>query len=91
MKQVDAVFDYPAPGDGGIPVGATLQGYYEYCIREEITPQQVRIGQTYYGPSFSNESIRQILINNNNSRNTTDGLVDAGKLKIRRTGDGGII
>jgi carbamoyltransferase len=69
MKQVDAVFYYPAPGDEGIPVGAALQGYYEYCVREGITPKQVPIGQTYYGPSFSNDSVKQILINNSNTGN----------------------
>lgn len=85
MRQVDAVFYYPAPGDEGIPVGAALQGYYKYCVREGITPNQVSIGQNYYGPSFSNDSIKRLLINKSNCKydfyNDIDGIV--GELLVK--------
>jgi carbamoyltransferase len=34
-KEVNNIFIYPAPDDGGTPVGASLQAYYEFCIRIE--------------------------------------------------------
>ena len=43
-------------------MGAALQGYYEYCLREGINPNQVPVTKTYYGPSFSNDQIKEILL-----------------------------
>ena len=58
---IEDIFFYPAPDDEGSPVGAALQGYYEYCIREGITPEHISLTKTYYGPSFSNDEIKEIL------------------------------
>ena len=66
MDDVEQIFFYPAPDDEGSPVGAALQGYYEYCIRDGISAEHVPIARTYYGPSFSNDQIKEILLKNNN-------------------------
>jgi carbamoyltransferase len=60
-KEVKDIFFYPAPDDEGSPVGAALQGYYEYCLREGIRPEQSPIADTYYGPSYDDEQIKEIL------------------------------
>ena len=66
MEGIDEIFFYPAPDDEGSPVGAALQGYYEYCLREGIIPNHVPVTRTYYGPSFSNDQIKEILLGSNN-------------------------
>jgi len=43
-KELKDIFFYPAPDDEGSPVGAALQGYYEYCLREGITPEHIALG-----------------------------------------------
>jgi carbamoyltransferase len=61
MPEVEDVFFYPAAGDSGITVGAGLQAYFEYCRREGIKPRKVPITDIYYGPSYSDEQIQQVL------------------------------
>jgi carbamoyltransferase len=60
-KEVRDIFFYPAPDDEGSPVGAALQGYYEYCLREGIRPEYSPIADSYYGPSYDDEQIKEIL------------------------------
>jgi carbamoyltransferase len=60
-KEVQGIFFYPAPDDEGSPVGAALQGYYEYCLREGKRPDHSPIAGTYYGPSYD-EEINEILV-----------------------------
>jgi carbamoyltransferase len=67
MDLIDDVFFYPAPDDEGLPVGAALQGYYEYCKRDGIQWEYAPIGETYYGSSYSDEEIKQML-NNSSSK-----------------------
>src|SRR5919109_1663090 len=62
IEQVDDIFFYPAPDDEGSPVGAALQGYYEYCLREGIRPEHSPIADTYYGPSYDDQQIKEILV-----------------------------
>jgi len=69
MEGIEDIFFYPAPDDEGSPVGAALQGYYEYCRREGIRPNHIPVTKTYYGPSFSNEQIKEILLDSNNVTN----------------------
>ena len=69
MEGIEEIFFYPAPDDEGSPVGAALQGYYEYCLREGITPNHIPVTKTYYGPSFSNDQIKEILLESNNVTN----------------------
>ena len=65
-KELEDIFFYPAPDDEGSPVGAALQGYYEFCLREGITPEHTPIADTYYGPSYDNdELIKDILVKKN--------------------------
>ena len=69
IEDIEEIFFYPAPDDEGSPVGAALQGYYEYCLREGITPNHIPVTKTYYGPSFSNDRIKEILLESNNVTN----------------------
>ena len=65
-KELEDIFFYPAPDDEGSPVGAALQGYYEFCLREGIRPEHTPIADTYYGPSYDNdELIKDILVKKN--------------------------
>ena len=68
IEEVDDIFFYPAPDEEGSPVGAALQGYYEYCIREGTNPEHISLAETYYGPSYSNDEIKEILDSNNKDR-----------------------
>jgi carbamoyltransferase len=72
LEGVDDIFFYPAADDGGTPIGAALQGYYEYCTREGMSSDHVPMGEIYYGPSYSNDEIKEILItaatSNNNEK-----------------------
>ena len=61
MSEVEDAFFYPAAGDDGTPVGAALQAYYEYCIREGIKPENETLSDVYYGPAYSNEDIEAVL------------------------------
>ncbi len=63
LEGVDDIFFYPAADDEGTPIGGALQGYYEYCTREGISPDHVPIGEIYYGPSYSNDEVKEILVN----------------------------
>jgi len=58
---VKEIFFYPAPDDEGSPVGAALQGYYEYCRRDGVSANHIPVTKTYYGPTFSNDQIKEIL------------------------------
>ena len=69
IEDIEEIFFYPAPDDEGSPVGAALQGYYEYCLRDGITPNHIPVTKTYYGPSFSNDQIKEILLESNNVTN----------------------
>ncbi len=84
MEEVEDVFFYPAPGDDGSPVGAALQGYYEYCTREGVVPDKVPITHTYYGPSYDNDYGKEILANSKlkyEYYDDIDGI--AGELLVR--------
>jgi len=61
MPQVEEAFFYPAAGDDGTPVGAALQGYYEYCMVKGVKPQKLSLTDVYYGPAYSNDRIKETL------------------------------
>jgi carbamoyltransferase len=61
MPEVEEAFFYPAAGDDGIPVGAALQGYYNYCLVEGLQLCKESLTDVYYGPSYSNEEIKDAL------------------------------
>jgi carbamoyltransferase len=97
-KEVKDIFFYPAPDDEGSPVGAALQGYYEYCLREGIRPEHSPIADTYYGPSYDDEQIEEILVERKISNSkwkydlchdidkTVGELIVKGKILARCTG-----
>jgi carbamoyltransferase len=95
--EIKETFFYPAPDDEGNAVGAALQGYYEYCLRDGIKPTHVPISQTYYGPSYDDEQVYDVLtshlLNNNLKFDHYDDidslageLLTKGKIIARCTG-----
>lgn len=80
LPEVDDAFFYPASGDAGTPVGAALEAYYEYCVREGTSYEKVGLKDLYYGPEFINDEIEKILENNGWLKNSEfyddiDGVV----------------
>lgn len=53
----DDIFVFPDAGDSGVSAGAALYGYY---LKNPGTKIE-RMTNTYWGPSFTNEEIEQIL------------------------------
>lgn len=63
MPEVEDVFVYPAADDSGMPVGAALKTYYDYCRQNGIKPRKVPIEDVYYGPDIYNEDVEAALKN----------------------------
>jgi carbamoyltransferase len=61
MAEVEDAYFYPAAGDDGLPVGAALQSYFDYCIQDGMKPQKEPTSHLYYGPSYSNDEIKSTL------------------------------
>ena len=61
MPEVEDLFVYPAAGDDGTAVGAGLQAYVEFCIREGIEPVKSPSTEIYYGPSFDDQQVEATL------------------------------
>lgn len=61
MPEVEDAFFYPAAGDDGTPVGAALQAYYEFCETEGVQPRKEPAAEIYYGPSYTNEQVEEML------------------------------
>ncbi len=61
MPEVEDAFFYPAAGDAGMPVGAALQAYHEYCLNNGAKPECEPLTDLYYGPSYTNEEIEECL------------------------------
>jgi len=60
-SEVHDSFFYPAAGDDGLPVGAALQAYHEFCKREGIKPEKAPLTDLYYGPDYEEEYIQHVL------------------------------
>lgn len=97
MPEIKEIFFYPAPDDEGTAVGAALQGYFEYCLREGVKPENKPITDIYYGPSYENEHIKKKLMAHDDSNKwgydyyeDVDGvsgeLLQKGKILARCTG-----
>ena len=52
MKEVEKAFFYPAAGDDGTTVGAGLEAYFQYCLREGVKPEKPPLTDIYYGPKY---------------------------------------
>ena len=63
LTEVEDFFTYPAADDSGMPVGAALKTYHDYCKREGIKPKKVPITDVYYGPDIFNEDVEVALKN----------------------------
>jgi len=61
MDEVEDAFFCPASGDDGIAVGAALEAYYEITIRDGKKPTKYSLQSNYFGTSYSNEYIKEIL------------------------------
>lgn len=55
LDEVEEVFFYPAAEDGGVAVGAALEGYYQYCSKNNIQAKKAKLGNIYYGQSFAGD------------------------------------
>ena len=59
-KNVQNFWVYPDAGDAGLAIGASLDAYYSIKKKEEQKSIQ-KLKHLYYGPSFSNNKIKEIL------------------------------
>lgn len=57
MKEVDDVFVIPPSSDNGSSIGSALQLYKDLGFN----PKQYKMQHAYYGPKFSNDSIKHVL------------------------------
>ena len=64
MEEVDDVFFCPAAGDEGLAVGAALQAQFELSIQDGHIPVKTTLNDLYFGTSFSNEQIKNVLKEN---------------------------
>jgi len=64
MEDVEDAFFCPGAGDEGLTVGAALQGYYQFAMREGTKPIKLPLVGNYFGTSFSNEEIKEVLKKN---------------------------
>ncbi len=64
LDEVKDVFFYPAAEDGGIAVGAAMEGYYRYCQKNNIQAKKVDITNVYYGQEFSKDQIEEFIKSN---------------------------
>jgi len=61
MPEVEDAFFYPAAGDEALAIGAALEAYRGFCARDGFKPEKVPLKDLYYGPSYSNERIEEVL------------------------------
>jgi len=61
IPEIDDIFISPASGDEGLAVGAALSAYFEFSKRDGISPTKVSIEGSYFGPSFTDEEIKNSL------------------------------
>ena len=61
MEEVEKAFFYPAAGDDGTTVGAGLEAYFQYCLRDGVKPEKPRLTDLYYGPEYSVEEVEKAL------------------------------
>jgi len=76
IPEVEDVFFYPAAGDEGLPVGAALHTYNEFCKRDGLKPKKHALQDLYYGPSFTDDYISTSLKHSHLANMKTDDPTD---------------
>ncbi len=61
LREVNNFFVYPAANDGGLPVGAAIMGYVQYCDQYRRAPAIFPIGSIYYGQHYTSAEIGLLL------------------------------
>lgn len=69
-------FFYPACGDDGTCIGAALQAYWEFCVRDGVTPSKSSLADLYFGRSFSEEEIANAMKKHGYSLDTRYSGID---------------
>lgn len=68
---------FPNPGDSGLAVGAALYAYYQVNPKANVYP----LDNIYWGPSYSNKEIREVLDQRNLTYKTSNNVAsDTAKL-----------
>ncbi len=62
MKDVDNLFIFPHPSDGGLALGAAILGYQWHCKKNAVPFRTLVLKDLYFGPEFSEESTHETLI-----------------------------
>ena len=63
LDDIDDAFFCPAASDEGLAVGAALKGYFEIALRDGIKPIKEPLKSNYFGSSFTNDQIKEVLKN----------------------------
>lgn len=69
MEEVEDAFFTPFCDDGGLAIGAALEGYNRFCEREGIKPRRHEIKSPYLGRAFGNEQIEKAISDGGLSKN----------------------
>ena len=64
IDEVDDAFFCPGASDEGLAVGVALHGYFILSFNEGRIPTKVPLQKPYFGPSFSNDEIKDSLKKN---------------------------
>ena len=64
LEEVDDAFFCPAASDEGLAVGTALHGYFTLAFNDGILPNKVPLKNPYFGSCFSNEEIKDCIVQN---------------------------
>jgi len=61
LPEVKSLFIFPSPGDESLPMGGAVDVYLRKCKQNGITPTIEPVKEVYWGPSYTNDKIKDIL------------------------------